>query len=160
MQIHGHLSSYPPGAGQKNPTPLGIRLRAPFTASDEKPPDPSVVQCGPQLLGRPLFNRRKAQFLHPTVLASGETSAHHRRVLPRLHLGVLDVALVQRPFLIRPSSKDRFLIWLLNIYKVLFVEKTERKHTWPVIIQLNRMGVEKSCTFSLLVCSIQKAHMF
>jgi hypothetical protein len=89
MQIHGHLSSYPPGAGQKNPTPLGIRLRAPFTASDEKPPDPSVVQCGSQLLGRPLFNRRKAQFLHPTVLASGETSAHRRRVLPRLHLGVL-----------------------------------------------------------------------
>jgi hypothetical protein len=123
VQIKGRLSSYPPGAGPKNLPPPGIRLRAPFTASDEKPPNQSVVRCGPQRLGRPLFNQRKARFFHPAVLVSGDTSTHRRRVLPRPRLGVV-VALVQGPPCNTTFFEGSFVIWLLNIYrKMLFVKK-------------------------------------
>jgi hypothetical protein len=123
QQIHGRLSPFPSTVGQKNPPPPGIRLRAPFTAGDKKLSDLSVIRCGPPRLSRPLINRRMARSLHPAVLASGDTTAHRWCALPRLRFVVLDVALVQRPFLIRPSLKVRFVIWLLNIYKVLFVKK-------------------------------------
>jgi hypothetical protein len=46
-------------------------------------------------LSCPFFNRHTTRSLHPTVLASGDTSAHRQRMHLHLRHGGFDVALVQ-----------------------------------------------------------------
>jgi hypothetical protein len=99
LQIHGRPSAPPSGASLMTLPSSGIQLRAStFAASDENTTYMSVVWCGyPRQLCRPFFNRYMAQSLHPTILASGDTSAHRRRVHLRLRHGGFVVALVKGP---------------------------------------------------------------
>jgi hypothetical protein len=78
LQIYGRLS-IATGSKPEEPAPTGD----PTSSSIYRRRREASRSVGRQVwssqrLGRPLFNRHKAQFLHPVILASSDTSAHRR----------------------------------------------------------------------------------